>query len=265
MPVNWMDVSQVSINSLLLLEAVQISWFPNWLPKKELAIVLHANPVIEWYFRNKCLQVNAWVDSVMENGKNSFTTDPGIIRQAEIALLKSVEDLVVYAVDPAVYDAQPFLTWDSNELLSLGDFSEKIVLDIGAGTGRLAFTTAPLAKVVFAVEPVWNLRRYLCQKAKQLGLKNVYAVDGIITNIPFPEEFADIVMGGHVFGDDPQQELNELIRVPRPGGIIILLPGNNDIDNDIHHFLLQQGFEWAVFIEPPSDKMRKYWLKKPSG
>jgi SAM-dependent methyltransferase len=263
MPVNWMDVSNLSFNSMLLLEAVQLSWFPGWLPKKELAVALYANPVVEWYFRNKCPQINAWVDQVLEEGKEHFTFDPNEIRQAEIAVLQSAEDLIVYVVDPAVYDAQPFLNWNAGELLSVVDFQGKVVLDIGSGTGRLAFIAAPLAEVVYAVEPVWNLRHYIRQKAERKGTNNLYPVDGIITKIPFPDNFANITMGGHVFGDDPHDEFEELVRVTRPGGMIILLPGNNDVDNEINHFLVEQGFQWSVFIEPPDDRMRKYWYQKP--
>ncbi len=35
MPREWMDVSQLSFNTLLLLEQVQLSWLPGWLPEKE--------------------------------------------------------------------------------------------------------------------------------------------------------------------------------------------------------------------------------------
>ena len=33
MPVNWIDVTVLSFNTLLLLERVQLSWFPGWLPE----------------------------------------------------------------------------------------------------------------------------------------------------------------------------------------------------------------------------------------
>jgi hypothetical protein len=45
--------------------------------------------------------------------------------------------------------------------------------------------------------------------------------------------------------------------------MIILLPANQDVDNDCHHFLVERGFQWSVFIEPPADRMRKYWLVVP--
>ena len=38
------------------------------------------------------------------------------VRQAEIVVMKAITDLLVYVVDPAIYDAQPFLNWDSNRV-----------------------------------------------------------------------------------------------------------------------------------------------------
>ena len=57
MPVDWMDVTQLSFNSLLLLEQAELrDWMPRYMlvPEKELAIALRANPAVEWYFRHKC-------------------------------------------------------------------------------------------------------------------------------------------------------------------------------------------------------------------
>lgn len=261
MPREWMDVSQLSFNTVLLLERVQLSWLPGWLPESDLRIALRANPVVEWYFRHKCPDLNPWLDRVMATAGEDAPYDPQEIRRAEIHILESMTDLLVYAVDPAVYDAQPFLKWDSNELLSLTDFSGKTVIDVGAGTGRLALTAARLAKVVYAVEPVANLRSYLKEKANAEHLRQVYAVDGLITAIPFADQFADITMGGHVYGDDLEAEYQELVRVTRPGGMIILCPGNNDQDNDIHAFLVAHGFEWSRFEEPRDGVKRKYWME----
>jgi 2-polyprenyl-3-methyl-5-hydroxy-6-metoxy-1,4-benzoquinol methylase len=107
------------------------------------------------------------------------------VRQAEVNVMASMTDLIVYVVDPAVYDAQPFLGWDTGELLSLADFSGKTVIDVGAGTGRLTLPVAETALAVYAVEPVENLRRYIKEKARARGLQNVYPVDGLLMEIPF--------------------------------------------------------------------------------
>jgi ubiquinone/menaquinone biosynthesis C-methylase UbiE len=144
-------------------------------------------------------------------------------------------------------------------LTSLVDFSGKTVIDVGSGTGRLAFVAAQAAKSVFAVEPVGNLRYFLKEKALKHGMTNIYPVDGLITDMPFPDGFADVTMGGHVFGDEPDAELSELSRVTKPGGMTILCPGNDDKDNERHGFLVAQGFNWERFVEPPADMVRKYW------
>jgi SAM-dependent methyltransferase len=256
-----MDVSHLSFNTLLLLEQVQLSWLPGWLPEKELRIALKANPVVEWYFRHKCRQTNDWLDQVMAVNDNVFYSQDEV-RQAEVEVLSSMTDLMIYAVDPSVYDAQPFLNWDPNELLSLADFTGKTVIDIGAGTGKLTLLAAERANVVFAVEPVTNLRHYLRRKAKSRNLNNIYPVDGLITDIPFPPAFADITMAGHVFGEVLETEYQELQRVTKSGGRIILCPGNNDLDNDAHKFLVSHRFEWSRFEEPRDGMKRKYWKVK---
>jgi len=142
MPLEWMNTDALSFNSLLLLEEAQINWFPSFrLPLPELAAALRANPAVEWYLRNKCPAIGPWLDEVLrEHARDdAVPLHPAEIRRAEQAVLRCFVDLLVYAIDPAIYDAQPFLGWDSTELTRLADFSGKIVMDIGAGTGRLAF------------------------------------------------------------------------------------------------------------------------------
>jgi SAM-dependent methyltransferase len=242
----------------LLLEREQLSWLPGWLPEPELATALKANPAVEWYLRHKNPLLNPWVDQVLPQADPNATLQS--IREAEQTILRSINDLVVYAVNPQIYADLPFLGWDSSELSSLADFREKIVVDIGSGTGRLAFIAAVAgARAVFAVEPVGNLRIFIKEKAQKRELKNVYTMDGLITDLPFPDNFVDIVMGGHVFGDHPEAENAEMVRVAKLGGMVILCPGGNDIDDDRHHYLVDQGFEWSRFEEPGDGMKRKYW------
>lgn len=259
MPVNWINVNNLSFNTLLLLERVQLSWFPGWLPEDELAIALQANPAVEWYLRHKCPEISSWLEHVQSDHHTKSQPSNETIRKAEIKILNTINDLVVYVVDPTIYDAQPFLGWDSNELLGLTDFRGKIVIDIGSGTGRLAFCVAELAAVVFAAEPVGNLRRYIKQKAKAQNISNIFPVDGLITDLPFPDGFADICMGGHVFGDHPEAEYAEMKRVTKAGGMIILCPGSSLNETKAHEFLVSQGFSWANFEEPQDGTKRKYW------
>ncbi len=257
MPHRWIDTTRLSFNTLLLLEKVQLSWMPLWFPKKELGTALTGHPHVVWFIRHKCPEISSWLDQLLAEAVPPQNEDE--LRQAEITVLRSMADLDVYALDPSLYDAQPFLTWDDRELTSLVDFSGKTVLDIGAGTGRLAFVAARTAQLVYAVEPVGNLRDYMRQKAERFGFNNFYAVDGIITAIPFPDQSVDIVLGGHVYGDLPAEELAEMERVVRKGGYVILCPGNSDLDSSAHQYLVSQGYQWGCFEEPTNGLKRKYW------
>ena len=257
MALDWIDVSDLSFNSLLLLERVQLSWLPGWVPEQELGAALRANPVVEWYLKHKCPEVAGWVDRLMEDPPND--TDRSSVRDAEEVVMRSINDLLVYVVDPGMYDARPFLAWDSRELTDLVDFAGKTVIDVGSGTGRLALIAASTAAAVFAVEPVGNLRRFVREKARRQGLANVYPADGLVTDIPFPDCFADVTMGGHVFGDDPEAEIREVLRVAKPGGRVIACPGNDDMDNETHDVFVAHGFEWSRFEEPEDGMKRKYW------
>ncbi len=261
MSVNWIDVSTLSFNSLLLLERVQLSWLPGWLKEDELAIALQGNPVVAWYLRHKCPEIAAWVDEVLASQEGLPAPQAARLRQAELAIMQQINDLLVYVVDPTIYDAQSFLGWNSDELRTLTDWDGKTVIDIGSGTGRLALVAAEAAQTVFAVEPVANLRAYIKEKAHQQGLRNLFPMDGLITDLPFPDGFADVTMGGHVFGGTPNKEYAEMKRVTRPGGMLILCPGSSMSEGASHDFLVAQGFEWANFIEPPNGKVRKYWKK----
>ncbi len=263
----WMDLTEVPFDALLLLERVQISWLPKWhaLPRPELATALRAHPSVEWFLRHKCPEIGPWLDELLAlEGAPSAAAGPTrpTLRQAELAVLRALEDLLVYALDPASYDAQPLLGWDSAELTGLADFGGATVVDVGAGTGRLALTVAPAARSVYAVEPVANLRLYLRQKAHRSGLDNVYVVDGLITAIPFPPAFADVTMAGHVFGQDPPAEYREMARVTRHGGLLILCPGSRDVEGPVHTYLIEQGFAWSRFEEPRDGVFRKYWKRR---
>ena len=223
-----------------------------------LSVALRHNPTVTYCIRSKCPEIAARIDELL--ARESTNRTPEEVRRHEVAVLDSMQDWLLYALDPAAYDALPFLGWDSNELLGLADFTDKTVLDVGAGTGRLGFAVAPLARVVYACEPVGNLRDYLREKAARLGHGNVHVVDGFLAELPFPADAFDVTMGAHVFGDEPEEEQAELARVTRPGGVVILCPGNNDTDDQRHAFLVAQGYRWARFPQPVDGMKRKYWV-----
>lgn len=257
MSVKWIDTTKLSFKSLFLLERWQIELFSKRPFGKELVIALKANPEVEWFLRHKCPEISDWLDKVLSIETIGGKTED--IRKSELAILDEVNDWLTYAVDPAIYDNQSFLKWDSVELLNLIDFSGKVILDIGSGTGKLAFLVADKAKTIYAVEPIENLRYWMKNKAREKKLNNFYVADGFIESLPFPNKFADVVMSGHVFGDNLGKENQELERVVKKGGMIIHCPGNNDENNETHQFLVSHGYKWSRFKEPDDGTKRKYW------
>ena len=155
--------------------------------------------------------------------------------------------------------------WDSNRLLSMTEFKDKVVLDIGSGTGRLAFAAATTARCVYACEPVDRLREYMHEKQKRLSVKNLYVVDGSIEMLPFPDKMFDIVMSGHVSGDDFEAELREMSRVTRPGGYIIDCPGEDDRNKPEGPVkdLIEYGFRSSHYISKSGGDVYRYWWQKP--
>lgn len=261
MAIDWIDASKVEANALLLLEREQVGWLLGMADPEDLGAILRAYPHIAWYLTHKCPEHRERVAAIAAGAPPTADGTPAL-RAREERLFESIADWLVYLLEPESYDEQPFTGWDTGELLRLADFSGKTTLDVGAGTGRLALSVADRAAATYCVEPVENLRAYIARKAAAGGLRNVYCVDGLITRIPFHDGFSDITMAGHVFGDDPEAEHAELTRVTKKGGLVILCPGNNDVDNEAHRFLVARGYAWSRFEEPEVGMKRKYWLRR---
>lgn len=256
----WKDVSDFSFNTILLFEEIQLSWLPRHrMSKRDFATALKGNPAVGWYIRNKCPRIIPWLDSIVEEIKDEPYPSADELRRAERAIIGGMEDWVLYVTEPETYDQQRFLTWDDEEIRTLTDFRGKIVADIGAGTGRLTFIAAPEAKAVMAVEPVWRNRQFIRDKAATLGHHHVFPIDGLIEKIPLPDDSVDIVMAGHVLGDYPEQEMAELRRVTKHGGMIISYGDRYDLESESHQFMLKNGFQWGRFVEPGYGEVFKYW------
>lgn len=254
----WLDVTNIDFNALLLLEPLHVRYLAERKPSDKMGTALAAHPAVGWYLAQTYPPVKPYVEGCLQLAREH--PSPEEQRVAEIAVLDSMHDWLIYVLDPAKYDQLKFLTWDDASLLGMADFKDKIVLDIGSGTGRLAFTVAQEARVVYAVEPVANLRRFLWKKQSQLGFDNVYPIDGTMEKIPFPANFTDILMSGHVFGADCDAEYKEMVRVVRDSGLILMHPGTNaESANEVHTFLINKGFKFDTFTEPGDGVKRKYW------
>ncbi|MGB8344650.1 MAG: methyltransferase domain-containing protein [Ktedonobacteraceae bacterium] len=114
---------------------------------------------------------------------------------------------------------------------------DKIVLDIGAGSGRATFECLRHgARLVYAVEPSPGLLRILEQKiAQQPASEHVVVRQGDFSHIPLADGSVDIALSCSAFSAAPEQGgeagLAELRRVTKQGGRIALIwPRREDYD-----------------------------------
>ena len=271
MSYNWINTEEFSINSILLMDR----WILQQLVglgdsqkydesleyRKVLGIVLTYNPVICWYFKNKSPETAERVEKLVQNTPSNLSADE--IRQSEIQLLHMINSFVVYVCPEVMNKACPYIRdWDKERLLSIVDFTDKVVLDVGSGTGRLAFADCTKAKKVYASEPVERLRGFMRDKIAWEGITNMVVLDGTIEAIPFEDNTFDIVMSAHVVGLDYVKEIASLERVVKNGGYIIDCMGEDDRKREKpDENLINAGFEYSHYISKSGGDVYRYWNK----
>ncbi len=94
-----------------------------------------------------------------------------------------------------------------------------VVLDIGAGTGKLTRGLHLRGARAVAVEPLAAMR-----KVFRSTIRGVKVVDGMAEHLPFPDKSVDLITAGQSFHwFDQRKALREFARVLRPGGGVALL------------------------------------------
>ncbi|MDR0294358.1 MAG: class I SAM-dependent methyltransferase [Oscillospiraceae bacterium] len=258
MGLGWINPEEYSFNSFLLMERFQIGLMMEsngWRNNKDewtysMGVALNANPAVKWYLEHRCPGCAGLVREI--SAKAPTVTDAAEIRKAEVYALASVEDFVIHTT-PEVMETncQYIRDWDKERLYEMADFKDKTVLDVGAGSGRLTFAAAALAKEVYAAEPVETLREFIRVKARNGHMTNIRAAEALVTSIPYPDSFFDIVMSGHVVGDDWDAEIAELTRVCKPGGWLLDCPGDETPGGDRgeqQDELVMRGWEKMCYL-----------------
>ncbi|GKX66493.1 class I SAM-dependent methyltransferase [Inconstantimicrobium mannanitabidum] len=262
---NWINPEEISFNCFLLMDRWLIRMIlNNYLGEQDfddkLSITLAYNPAVAWYFAHKSPESKASIDKLIAMAPKNLS--PNDVRKAEIFVISKLETSVVYAY-PNIMDknCDYIYNWNKNSLFELADFTDKLVLDVGSGTGRLAFAAAEKAKRVYASEPTDMLREYMRDKIKRENIKNIIVVDGTIEQIPYEDNTFDIVMSGHVVGDDYEHEIAELTRVVKNGGYIIDCIGEDNRKRKVDEELLKRGFESFYHVSKSGGDIYRYRKK----
>lgn len=263
MALNWIKPEEFSFNSFLLMERFQIRLLCQKAEKQEklktnLGIALQYNSHVKWYFEIKCPECKSIVEKITKNVPMGLRDNE--VRNSEIFVILSVEDFAIYTRPELMATDCDFIRgWKKEYLLELTDFTDKVVLDIGSGSGRLTFAAATVAKHVYASEPVDTLREYMRDKIARGKISNISVIDGMIENIPYPDNTFDIVMSGHVWGDYPEKEYDEMVRVVKNGGYIIDCRGEDERKMEKpNKDIIELGFEYFHYTSIHGGDVYRY-------
>lgn len=128
--------------------------------------------------------------------------------------------------------------------LDVAHVDSAVVLDAGAGTGRITLPLARRARMVYALDPAPPMLHLLERKLAAAGLRNVELMRGVFQHIPLPDESVDAVVSCSAFGPlearGGERGLEELKRVTRPGGRIVIMWPEDPA------WLTQRGFTYAA-------------------
>jgi SAM-dependent methyltransferase len=123
----------------------------------------------------------------------------------------------------AVHAAGPDLQQAVQQVLRLP--MRNSMLDVGCGAGHLSFALAPHFSQVVATDPSPSMLVTARSAATQRGLPRIEVRQAVAQHLPFPDAHFDVVASrysAHHWHDVPLA-LNEMRRVLRPGGMLLMI------------------------------------------
>ena len=260
MAFQWINPKEFSFNCLLLMDLYlirMVCMVDDERYARQMGIALANHPAVAWYCQTKAPEVAERVKALIAAAPAGCSREE--IRAAECFVLDWNDWAVVYVYPEVMNRNCAYIyDWDKRRLLELTDFRDKVVLDVGAGTGRLTFAAAQEARHVYASEPCDRLREYLREKISREGIPNVSVLDGFAASLPYEDDTFDIVMSGHVVGDDYGTELAELERVVKDGGWVLDCIGENRGRAEPDQQMLRHGYEPVYYLGKTGGDIYRY-------
>lgn len=258
MAIGWIDVHDYDFNCVLLMERFQLNYLCGWGKDihADLGIALKAHPAVKWYIEHLLPQYAGMLDQLVNTAPDAT---PDKLRRCECTVMAWMEDFVTYTTPEVMQEKCPFVYgWDKSRLFEVVDLTSKRVLDIGSGNGRLAFAAAEKAAELYAVEPVETLRYFLRERCKAENIRNIRVTEGFVEALPYPDNTFDVVISGHVVGDNYDAEIAEMERVCKPGGVILDIPGDQHKDSVLKQEMIDHGFEPLPYLGSFGAKVIRY-------
>ena len=226
---------ELTVEDILLLEPHQIGALAGRVDARLLANALAEQPAIAEHLVARYPPIAGYLAHLPPATGEPATQD----------FLWEIADWFVYVKAPEMYDAHPLQDWDFAVITDEVDLTGSVVIDAGAGTGRVSFAAAPMAAVVYALEPTERLRQYIDEKAATHNITNIETLAGTLDRIPLPDGVADALLSCRAIGWSLTSELVEIERVVRPGGTAIHLglPDPPGPDQQLHDGLVANGYK----------------------
>jgi len=136
------------------------------------------------------------------------------------------------------------------------NFENRVVADLGSGTGFLALEIARKANVVFALDHSRNMLNHIVRNAKSQNLSNVFAIESNLDRTLLIQEQIDIVtmnMALHHI-ENPAEVIREIYHMLLPGGTIVL---SDVMEHDGVWAIEEMHDKWLGFHLPDIEK----WMR----
>lgn len=243
---------ELTADDVRLLEPHQIAALAGRVDTQVMADAIAANPEIADHLIERYPPIGGYLEHLPES---ATSRDPAATQD----FLWEVADWFSYVKAPEMYDAHALHNWDFSAITEEFDLAGCTVIDAGAGTGRISFAAAPLAAVVYALEPTERLRRYIDEKAAAHHITNIKTMAGTLDAVPLPAAVADAVLTCRAIGWSLDNELEEIERVIRRGGIAIHLgmPDPPVQNQPLHDGLIGNGYTSSPYVHA-GDPSLKY-------
>ncbi|EDU38571.1 class I SAM-dependent methyltransferase [Clostridium sporogenes] len=142
------------------------------------------------------------------------------------------------------------------KILSITNIKDKIVGDLGCGTGFVSLAVANEASIVFSIDNSINMLKELSTSASKKDYKNIYPIKSSLDNLAIFDESLNVVfinMALHHI-KDAKKAIAEMYRVLKKDGVVVI----SDVREHNGEWAKEEMFdEWLGF----SKEQMTNWLE----